>query len=146
MLAPGADPGAVEMRFEGAASERNELVVEAASNPAFPMVRMTTRNLGSLRTAGDASPSFACRICSTLSAMPDSLTTLPSASALSPPPPRRLPTPARRPGSTYVVSIFYNAYSDFIETFSPTRDPQLPSSPIQSLASFDRLPSGSLRR
>ena len=36
---------------------------------------------------------------------------------------------ARRPGSTYVVSVFYNAYSDFIDTFSPTRDPQLPSSP-----------------
>lgn len=36
---------------------------------------------------------------------------------------------ARRPGATYVFSVFYNAYSDFIETFSPTRDPQLPSSP-----------------
>jgi hemoglobin/transferrin/lactoferrin receptor protein len=36
---------------------------------------------------------------------------------------------ARRPGATYVVSVFYNAYSNFIDTFSPTRDPQLPSSP-----------------
>lgn len=36
---------------------------------------------------------------------------------------------ARRPGATYVVSVFYNAYSNFIETFSPTRDPQLPSTP-----------------
>ena len=36
---------------------------------------------------------------------------------------------ARRPGATYVVSVFYNDYSDFIETFSPTRNPQLPSSP-----------------
>jgi hemoglobin/transferrin/lactoferrin receptor protein len=36
---------------------------------------------------------------------------------------------ARRPSATYVVSVFYNAYSDFIDTFSPTRDPQLPSSP-----------------
>ncbi len=36
---------------------------------------------------------------------------------------------ARRPGVTYVMSVFYNAYSDFIDTFSPTRDPQLPSSP-----------------
>ncbi len=37
---------------------------------------------------------------------------------------------ARRPGATYVVSVFYNAYSNFIETFSPTRNPQLPSSPV----------------
>ncbi len=36
---------------------------------------------------------------------------------------------ARRPGASYVVSVFYNAYSNFIDTFSPTRDPQLPSSP-----------------
>ena len=36
---------------------------------------------------------------------------------------------ARRPGATYVVSVFYNAYANFIDTFSPTRDPQLPSSP-----------------
>ena len=36
---------------------------------------------------------------------------------------------ARRPGATYVVSVFYNAYANFIETFSPTRNPQLPSSP-----------------
>ncbi|MBC7368178.1 MAG: TonB-dependent hemoglobin/transferrin/lactoferrin family receptor [Undibacterium sp.] len=36
---------------------------------------------------------------------------------------------ARRPGATYVVSVFYNDYADFIDTFSPTRDPQLPSSP-----------------
>lgn len=36
---------------------------------------------------------------------------------------------ARRPGATYVISVFYNAYENFIETFSPTRDPQLPSSP-----------------
>jgi hemoglobin/transferrin/lactoferrin receptor protein len=36
---------------------------------------------------------------------------------------------ARRPGATYVVSVFYNGYSNFIDTFSPTRDPQLPSSP-----------------
>jgi hemoglobin/transferrin/lactoferrin receptor protein len=36
---------------------------------------------------------------------------------------------ARRPGATYVVSVFYNDYSNFIETFSPTRDPQQPSSP-----------------
>jgi hemoglobin/transferrin/lactoferrin receptor protein len=37
---------------------------------------------------------------------------------------------ARRPGASYVVSVFYNAYSNFIDTFSPTRDPQLPSSPV----------------
>ena len=36
---------------------------------------------------------------------------------------------ARRPGSTYVFSVFYNDYAEFIDTFSPTRDPQLPSSP-----------------
>ena len=36
---------------------------------------------------------------------------------------------ARRPGATYVASVFYNAYENFIETFSPTRDPQLPSTP-----------------
>jgi hemoglobin/transferrin/lactoferrin receptor protein len=36
---------------------------------------------------------------------------------------------ARRPGANYVVSVYYNAYSNFIDTFSPTRDPQLPSSP-----------------
>ena len=36
---------------------------------------------------------------------------------------------ARRPGATYVFSVFYNDYADFIDTFSPTRDPQLPSSP-----------------
>lgn len=36
---------------------------------------------------------------------------------------------ARRPGASYVVSVFYNAYANFIDTFSPTRDPQLPSSP-----------------
>jgi hemoglobin/transferrin/lactoferrin receptor protein len=36
---------------------------------------------------------------------------------------------ARRPGATYVVSVFYNAYANFIDTFSPTRDPQLPSTP-----------------
>ena len=36
---------------------------------------------------------------------------------------------ARRPGASYVVSVFYNAYENFIDTFSPTRDPQLPSSP-----------------
>ncbi|MEO6246444.1 MAG: TonB-dependent receptor [Opitutaceae bacterium] len=36
---------------------------------------------------------------------------------------------ARRPGATYVVSVFYNAYENFIETFSPTRGPQFPSSP-----------------
>ena len=36
---------------------------------------------------------------------------------------------AKRPGASYVVSVFYNAYSNFIDTFSPTRDPQLPSSP-----------------
>jgi hemoglobin/transferrin/lactoferrin receptor protein len=36
---------------------------------------------------------------------------------------------ARRPAASYVVSVFYNAYSNFIDTFSPTRDPQLPSSP-----------------
>lgn len=37
---------------------------------------------------------------------------------------------ARRPGATYVLSVFYNDYSNFIETFSPTRDPQAPSSPV----------------
>ena len=36
---------------------------------------------------------------------------------------------ARRAGATYVASVFYNGYADFIDTFSPTRDPQLPSSP-----------------
>jgi hemoglobin/transferrin/lactoferrin receptor protein len=36
---------------------------------------------------------------------------------------------ARRPAASYVVSVFYNAYANFIDTFSPTRDPQLPSSP-----------------
>jgi len=36
---------------------------------------------------------------------------------------------ARRPGATYVFSVFYNDYADLIDTFSPTRDPQLPSSP-----------------
>ena len=36
---------------------------------------------------------------------------------------------ARRVAASYVVSVFYNAYSNFIDTFSPTRDPQLPSSP-----------------
>lgn len=36
---------------------------------------------------------------------------------------------ARRPGASYVVSVFYNAYANFIDTFSPTRDPQLPSTP-----------------
>jgi hemoglobin/transferrin/lactoferrin receptor protein len=37
---------------------------------------------------------------------------------------------ARRPGATYVVSVYYNHYSNFIETFSPTRDPQAPSTPL----------------
>jgi hemoglobin/transferrin/lactoferrin receptor protein len=36
---------------------------------------------------------------------------------------------ARRPGASYVASVFYNDYANFIDTFSPTRDPQLPSSP-----------------
>ena len=35
---------------------------------------------------------------------------------------------ARRPSASYVVSVFSNAYTDFIDTFTPTRDPQLPSS------------------
>ncbi len=36
---------------------------------------------------------------------------------------------ARRARTTYVVSVFYNDYANFIDTFSPLRNPQLPSSP-----------------
>lgn len=36
---------------------------------------------------------------------------------------------ARRPQATYVASMFYNHYENFIQTFSPLRNPQAPSSP-----------------
>ena len=36
---------------------------------------------------------------------------------------------ARRPQATYVASIYYNHYENFIQTFSPLRNPQAPSSP-----------------
>ena len=49
----GIHPRRQGFALDGTPAGPLELVVEAASNPAFPMVRMTTRNLGSLRTAGD---------------------------------------------------------------------------------------------